>query len=186
MDVALQSPMSRDEFFAWAQAQDQRYEFDGYRPVAMTGGNLGHGRLVRNINRQLANRLTGKNCESLGPDAGVATVGNVVRYPDAVVTCSKFDNGDHLVPNPVVVFEVVSPSSIRIDRIIKLREYQLVPSIRRYILVESDAAAITVLSRDGEHEPFSATGLAEGEVLQLPELDIELPLAAIYEAVDFP
>ena len=108
MNVALRKPMSRDEFFTWAERQEERYEFDGLQPVAMTGGSLRHSRLIRNINRQLGNRLAGQPCEPLGSDAGVATIGETVRYPDAVVTCSKINDRDLLVPNPVIVFEVVS------------------------------------------------------------------------------
>lgn len=177
--------MTQQEFFAWAETQDGRYEFDGFQPVAMTGGDLGHSRLIRNINRQLGNRLDGTTCEPLGPDAGVATIGETVRYPDAVVTCSKFSDRDRVVPNPVIVFEVVSPSSVRIDRIVKLREYQAVATIRRYIIVEPDAVAVTVFSRDHEGEAFRANGLTEDDTLSLPEIGIEIPVAAIYEGIVF-
>ena len=185
MNVALRKPMTQKEFFDWAEAQEKRYEFDGFQPIAMTGGDLGHSRLIRNVNRQLANRLEGKSCESLGPDAGVATIGDTVRYPDAVVTCAKFSARDRVVPSPVIVFEVVSPSSVRIDRIVKLREYQAVSTIRRYVIIEPDALAITVFSRDHEGETFRANGLAEDDILQLTEIGIEIPVATIYEGIVF-
>lgn len=185
MNIALRNPMTRDEFFDWAATQAGRYEFDGFQPVAMTGGDLGHSRLIRNINRQLGNRLAGTGCEPLGPDTGVGTIGETVRFPDAVVTCTPFGNRDRLVPDPVTVFEVVSPSSVRTDRIIKLREYQAVPSVRRYILVESSAVAVTVLSRDHAGEAFRAAGLAEGDTLSLAEIGIEIPVSEIYEGIVF-
>ncbi len=53
-------------------------------------------------------------CEYPGPCSGIATIGQTVRYPDAVVTCSKIDGRDYLVPNPVIVFEVVSTASLHI------------------------------------------------------------------------
>jgi Uma2 family endonuclease len=183
MTVALRKSMSREEFFAWAESQEERFEFDGFQPVAMTGGNLRHSRLIRNINRQLGNRLSGTPCESLGSDAGVATVGDTVRYPDAVVTCSPIIDRELLVPNPVIVFEVVSPSSVRRDRVTKLREYQAVASIVRYVIVEPDEIAITVLFRDDGTDMFRAAGLGEGDSLQLPEIGIEIPLADIYQGV---
>ena len=185
MTVAFRKPLTQQEFFHWAEAQDTRYEFDGFQPVAMTGGSLRHSRLTGNITRQLGSRLAGSGCVPLGPDAGIATMGDTVRYPDAVVTCSKFDDLGRLVPNPVVVFEVIGPSSIRTDRMIKLREYQAVPTIRRYVVVESDAATVTVLSRDNENEPFRAAALGEDDVLDLPETGIGIPVAAIYEGIVF-
>ena len=181
MSIALRKVMTQQEFFDWAETQDMRYEFDGFQPVAMTGGTLGHSCVIRNVNFQLTSRLRGKTCEPLGPDAGVATVGDTVRYPDAVVTCTKFNARDRLVPNPVIVVEVVSPSSVRMDRITKLREYQAVPTIRRYVIVEPDAMAVTVLSRDHADEAFRAAGLTEGDTLHLPEVGIEIPVASLYE-----
>lgn len=185
MSNAVRQPMTREAFFAWAEAQDERYEFDGFRPVAMTGGNLGHSALSGNITRQLGNHLAGKPCRPLGADAGVATIGAIVRYPDAVVTCSSFNARDRLVPNPVVVFEVVSPTSVRTDRIVKLREYQAVPSIRRYVIVEPDAMAVTVFWRERDGEMFRALPLGEDDVLSLPEIGIEIPVAAFYEGITF-
>jgi Uma2 family endonuclease len=185
MNVALRKPMTREAFFAWAEAQDVRHEFDGSQPVAMSGGNLDHSRILRNINRQLANRLAGKRCESMGPEAGIATIGQTVRYPDAVVTCSKFDGQDRLLPNPVIVFEVVSPTSVRTDHAVKLAEYQAVPTIRRYIIVESDAAVITLHARDQDGVPFEAGRRLDSDIVQLPEIGIEIPVASIYEGTAF-
>jgi Uma2 family endonuclease len=185
MSIAMRQPMTRDAFFDWADTQEGRYEFDGFQPVAMTGGELGHSVLIGNILRHLGSRLTGKPCRPLGPYAGVATIGQSVRYPDAVVTCSPFNNRDRLVPNPVLVFEVVSPTSVRTDRVVKLREYQAVPSIRRYIIVEPDAAAVTVLWRESPDDLFKTIGLTQGDILSLPEIDIEIPIEAIYEGLIF-
>ncbi len=85
----------------------------------------------------------------------------------------------------MIVFEVVSPSSVRLDRVTKLFEYQAVLTIRRYIIVEPDAAVMTVYARDAADEPFRAQGLAEGDILWLPEIDVEIPVADIYEGVEF-
>jgi Uma2 family endonuclease len=81
--------MTREEFFDWAQGQDIRYEFDGFEPVGMTGGNISHSQITQNILVSLRTRLRGGNCRPLGPDAGVATIGDAVRYPDALVTCDR-------------------------------------------------------------------------------------------------
>ena len=90
MNIALRNPrMTQAEFFAWAQTQDTRYEFDGFQPVAMTGGSINHSRITQSIHFALRTRLKGSGCEALGPDAGIATIGDTVRYPDALVTCTK-------------------------------------------------------------------------------------------------
>ena len=123
MNIALRKPlMTREQFFPWAEAQEARYEFDGFQPVAMTGRNINHNRIAFNIHTTLRTRLKGSGCEPLGLDAGVATIGDAVRYPDGLVTCTSTRGQDRLVPNPVIVFEVISPTSGHIDRIVKGRE----------------------------------------------------------------
>src|SRR5580692_11133363 len=109
MSVTFRVPtMTRDQFFDWAEAQGERYEFDGFQPVAMTGGNLNHDQIAINILVALRGRLGGTGWRPLGLDAGIATVGDTVRYPDGVVTCSPVNGVGRLVPDPVVVFEVIS------------------------------------------------------------------------------
>jgi Uma2 family endonuclease len=111
MDIALRTKlMTREQFFDWAQARDERYEFDGFQPVAMTGGNLRHNVILLNIQAALRARLKGTGCRPLGSDAGVATVGDAVRYPDGLVTRSAITGDEYLTPNVVVVFEVISPT----------------------------------------------------------------------------
>jgi Uma2 family endonuclease len=181
MNVALREPMTREAFFAWNEAQEGRYEFDGIQPVAMTGGTMGHSLAIGNIILHLGGRLA---CRPLGPDAAVATIGQTVRYPDAVVTCSRIDLKSYLVPDPVIVFEVVSPTSVHMDHVIKLREYQAVPTIRRYIIVDTGAAAITLHARDQDGVPFEAGTLGCGDMLRLPDIGIEIPVASIYEGME--
>ncbi len=178
--------MTREEFFDWAQVQDVRYEFDGFEPVAMTGGTVNHNRIAQNIYFVLRTRLGGGSCEPLGPDAGLATVGNAVRYPDALVTCAKVSGAAHVVPGVVVVFEVLSPTSGRTDRIEKLREYRAVASIRRYVILEYTGIGLTVFERADGQDDWTASALSSSDTLQIPEIGIEIPVLEFYENVDLP
>jgi Uma2 family endonuclease len=186
MNVALRTPWTQEQFFSWAEAQDVRYEFDGFQPVAMTGGNVNHSRVFGNLFTALKARLRGGPCEPLGPDAGVETVNKAVRYPDALVTCSQVDGESRLVPGVVVVFEVLSPTSGRIDRIVKVREYAAVPSIRRYIILESSNAGLTVFERERDDETWRASTLTNDDLLRMPEIGIEIPVGEFYEGITFP
>jgi Uma2 family endonuclease len=186
MNVALQKPWTQERFFAWAEAQDVRYEFDGLQPVAMTGGNAGHSAITINLLTALRNRLQGAPCRPLGPDAGVETVNKAVRYPDALVTCAKFELSACTIPGVVVVFEVLSPTSGKTDRIIKLNEYAAVASIRRYVIVESSFVGLTVLQRQGAEDAWTNTVLTGDGVLRMPEIGIELPVDEIYRDIVFP
>jgi Uma2 family endonuclease len=187
MNVALRKPqMSREQFLDWAQAREERYEFDGFQPVAMTGGTANHSQIAQNLYFALRTRLGATGCRPLGADAGVATIDDAVRYPDALVTCAKFPGTERLIPGVVVVFEVLSPTSGQIDRIVKVREYRAVPSIRRYVILEYASMGLTVLSRaEGVHE-WTATALTADDTLPMPEIGIEIPVAELYEGTDLP
>jgi Uma2 family endonuclease len=185
MNVVRRTPlMSREEFLDWAETQNERYEFDGFAPVAMTGGLRDHSQICQNIYAALRSRLKGTGCAPLGPDAGVATVGNAVRYPDALVTCTKGPGTDRLIPGVVVVFEVLSPTSGRVDRIEKLREYRMVPTIRRYVILEHSGVGVTVHERGDGDAPWIATALTGEDILSMPEIGIEVPVAEFYEDTD--
>jgi len=185
MNVALQKPWTPERFLAWAEAQEDRYEFDGIRPVAMTGGNQNHDRITVNIATALRARLRGKPCSNHGPNLGVRTIGSAIRYPDAFITCTKFPGTDKIAPNVVVVFEVLSPTSGAIDRITKVREYEAVPSILRYVIVESVTAGLQVLHRSNGEAPWTVHALTKDDVLALPEVGMDISVAEFYEDVEF-
>ena len=105
-------------------------------------------------------------------------------HPDALVTCTAGPGTDRLVPGVVVVFEVLSPTSGRIDRIEKLLEYRTVPTIRRYIILEYSSIGMTVHARASGSDPWITTALIAGDVLPMPELGIEVPVLEFYEATD--
>jgi hypothetical protein len=78
MSAPLHRAWTQEEFFAWAGAQEGRYEFDGIQPVAMTGGTVNHALIMQNGHAALRSRLRGSGCRPLGPDAGVA-IENLIR-----------------------------------------------------------------------------------------------------------
>ena len=177
--------MTREDFLAWAEGQEERYEFDGFQPVAMTGGTNNRGAIARNLNGQLYLLLRGKACQFMtAKGGGVATVGDKVRCPDATVTYSPIPGTERLVPDPMVVFEVLSASSAQTDQMIRRLEYQAVPSIRRYVLIDQTKVGVTVHFRHDEGawntEPLNAR-----DVLRLPEIGIEIHVDDLYEGVRF-
>jgi Uma2 family endonuclease len=185
MNVAFTYPWTAKQFLDWVGTQEGRYEFDGVRPVAMTGGSANHSRILTNIHVALRSRLRGTGCSHFGPDLGVRTIGESVRFPDALITCTKFPGTERLAPDVVVVFEVLSPDSGRRDRIEKVREYAAIASIRRYVIVEAAGKGLFVLHRQQGDPAFAALTLTEDDTLELPEVGISVPVAEFYEDVEF-
>jgi Uma2 family endonuclease len=183
MTAAQRATMSLDQFLAWEERQELRYEFDGIRPRAMTGGTLAHDQITFNVRKALDARLAGKPCRPFGPNVKVLVAGTV-RYPDAVVTCTPARFGATIADDPVVVFEVVSEDSARTDRIEKLRECQATPTIQRYVILEQKSIGAMVFSR--REELWTAIALTEGDTLEMPEIGVEIPLAELYTGIEFP
>jgi Uma2 family endonuclease len=186
MSIVLQKPWTEEQFLDWAGAQDAPYEFDGFRPVAMTGGNGRHDTITTNIAIALRQRLDGTACSSWGPNLGVRTVRARIRYPDALITCTKFPDDERIAPDPRVVFEVVSPTSARMDKVEKVREYQAVPSILRYVIVEAAAPTVLSLHRQSGSDPWTLTPLSIGDALPIPEAGIEIQVSELYARIEFP
>jgi Uma2 family endonuclease len=149
-------------------------------------GELNHNQIAINILVALRGLLGGTACRPHGMDAGVATVGDTVRYPDGVVTSSPANGLSRLVPDPIVIFEVISPTSGHVDRIVKLREHAAVDSIRRYVIVESSSVGLTVHERQAVGQRWTVTSVMAGDLLSLPKIGIEISTAELYEGVEFP
>lgn len=182
MDLAARSPLTLAQFLEWEERQPLRHEFDGSAPVAMTGGSVGHAQIQRNLAVGLTNRLRGKPCQFVGSDLKFRVAEDRIRYPDGMVVCSSVARTATFVRDPVVVFEVLSPSTGGYDRIVKGREYQATPSVRRYVMLEQDSIAAAVYVR-GE-AAWTHELLVADSILALPEIGVELPLAELYEGVD--
>jgi Uma2 family endonuclease len=182
MSVALQKLMTLAEFLTWEERQELRYEFDGFQPVAMTGGTARHETIGGTLRALLLQRLRGSPCRPWGPNSKIEVQGRI-RYPDAYVSCTPVAPDATIIPRPVVVFEVLSPTTSRIDRIEKLREYQATPSIQRYVILEQDGIAAMVFSRHGDE--WAVSVLTETDVLRMPEISVELAVAEIYADVEF-
>ncbi len=177
-------PMTEAEYLAWEERQERPFEFDGFRPVAMNGGAIGHELIQGNLKFALMERLRGGRCRALGPNARVPTGRGRYRYPDAVVTCATLDVTLRDVPEPVLIFEILSDSTSHTDQSAKLVEYRCIVSLARYVMLEQTAVMATVIARRDDH--WSIDVLRAEDTLALPELGIELPLADLYQGIDLP
>jgi Uma2 family endonuclease len=180
MSIALRKSMTLEEFLAWEEQQELRWEFDGFEPVAMTGETSEHSAIERNLILALTGCLRGKPCQVYTSNLKILVAGSI-RYPDAFVVCSPVTRGTRVVTDPVVVFEVLSPSTASIDIGAKNEEYRDTPSIQRYVMLSQDRQSATVFARVAND--WVGHILSGDTILSMPEIGIELPLAELYEGV---
>ncbi|HWN51078.1 MAG TPA: Uma2 family endonuclease [Xanthobacteraceae bacterium] len=138
--------MNVDEFLVWSERQpDDRYELVDGEIVAMTRDTVRHNRtkLAACLALRDAVRAAGLPCEVFIDGVGVAINEKTLRIPDVVVQCgAEPDPRAMVIESPLIVVEVVSPSSERDDIDTKLMDYFSVASIRHYLIVFSERRAV--------------------------------------------
>lgn len=174
------------EYLAWEAAQPTRHELVDGEVRAMGGGTARHDTIANNLRGELRERLRGKPCRPQGPDLKVKA-GENGRYPDALIDCGPRDPDAVAAVEPVAVFEVLSKTTSWIDQGQKVRDYDAVPSIRRYVLISQDEVRALVYVRGGGgHLEIAGATFAVGldATLIVPEAAIELPMARLYDGLD--
>ena len=153
---------------------------------AMSGGTVAHAILGSTVQALLHLLTRGRPCRVHSsdqrirvPDSGRAF------YPDAAVTCGRIEtdpeDADALV-NPVLVVEVLSPTTERDDRVFKLAEYMSIPSVRAVLLVRSDRIEVQRWRKDDAGD-WGMTVHGRGEHIPLPSLDARLAVDELYADV---
>ena len=159
-----------------------RWEFDGFEPVAMTGGTSEHSAIERNLFLAVGGRLRGHKCQLFTSNLKIF-VASSIRYPDAFVVCSPVARGTVVVTDPVVVFEVLSLSTASTDIGVKNEDYRDTPSIQRYVMLAQDSQHAMVFERVGGD--WIGHIVSGNTILTMPEIGIEIPLADLYDVVSF-
>jgi len=185
---AIPAPLSVDDYLAGELVSAVRHEYLGGAVHAMSGGSNQHGEIAANAVVALGAGLRGKPCRVLTGDTKVRIdLPNQTRfyYPDAFVVCDR--SAKHLLfqDHPVIVVEVLSPSTRRLDLTEKRDAYLTVPSLRVLLLVETDAPHVWANRRqpDGTFATEIHSGL--DSIIPLPEVDTALPLADLYDRITF-
>ena len=177
MNVMTRPGMSLEEFLAWEAGQEGKWEYDGTGPVEMTGGTLAHALIQANLIAALHRRLAGTTFQVFGSELKIQVDGRI-RYPDAFVKRAGGLAGSTVVLDPIVVFEVNSPSTEQTDHFTKNGEYAATASIQRYVMLEQGVIGATVFARSGAE--WTGRLLQADAVLHMPEIGTEAPLAEFY------
>jgi len=168
---------SLDEFLAFDDGTDTRYElFDG-QLVAMAPAADVHGALVMRLGRQIGNALR-PGCEVIG-EAGIVPPERADSYyqADLAVTCAGL-TGQPFIAEPILIVEVLPPSTAATDRDRKLPDYRTIPSLEDILVVSSSEPRIEHFRR--EQGGWKIHDLRGEGTLHLQALDIALDLAALY------
>jgi len=171
--------MSLDEFLAWEEHEDSRFEFVDGDVFLMAGGTEAHDTVRLSIASTLRGKLSPGPCRAQ-LDLKLVCPNGRSRYPDVAVVCGPRDPKATRLTDPVALVEVLSPSTRATDYLVKSTDYGSVASVAVYLIVDPNEHRVDVLRRvDGVFEPQPQFEGLEARI-ELPEIGIELTLAEIY------
>jgi Uma2 family endonuclease len=179
--------VSVEDYLAGELVSPIKHEYVGGVVYAMAGARNAHNLIATNTLVNLGSRLRAKRCRPYNSDTKVRIrLPHHTRfyYPEAMVVCRPNPQRESFQDEPAVIFEVLSRGSRRLDEGEKKEAYLAIPSLAVYALVEQETPAVVIYRRT---EQGFVREVYEGldAVLPLPEIDIELPLAEMYEGVEF-
>jgi Uma2 family endonuclease len=174
-----------EEYLQWEKASSQKHEFYRGEVFAMSGASARHNVISKNLTRDLATALKGHPCQPYGSDFRVHIPENTLfTYPDISIVCgdivSSEEDEDSFL-HPTIVIEILSPSTKSYDRGEKFKLYRDIPTLKEYILVDSESINIEAwrINEKNKWELHEYNSL--DQQLQLPTLSLTLSLADIYE-----
>ncbi len=180
-----------EDYLALERESEVRYEYRNGAVIEMSGGSLYHDVVMDNVRDALKRELGDKPCRVFSSNRQIKTPALLpYRYADGSVVCGKIEieqfNGCDLLLNPVLIWEVLSPSTEAYDRGDKFTYYKSIPSLKEYLLIAQHRPHITQYVKQNERIWYQEEFNNRGESIYLPSLDCTLKLDEIYQDVIVP
>lgn len=178
-------PASKKAFLHWVQWQREKFEFKNGEAVMHPGGSKRHAWIIGDFVRTLGQQLDPK-IWTVAPTEIAVEISEDIRYPDVVVERRTGEGREVSTETPVLLVEVLSPSSVAKDLNAKLAEYTSLASLEAYIVASQDEAILWVWTRDPATRAFSKLPVeisGPGQIVELRSLGVELPLDEVFRSI---
>jgi Uma2 family endonuclease len=179
--------MTAAEFLAWDAGQTVKHEFVRGDVFAMAGGEDRNATVAGNLYMSLRQHLRGTPCRVYGSDVKLRIeAADCFFYPDVMVTCSAADLADRLIKRePMLVIEVLSPSTGAYDRGDKFASYRQLPSLQEYLLVDVQTQSCD-LFRKGADGLWVLHPSGPDDAVQLQSVDLRIQAAELWADLEPP
>lgn len=187
MSAVPKTLLSPEDYLVFERESEFRHEYYRGEIFQMSGASREHNIIVFNLANQIGSQLRGKNCEGYANDMRVHTsITGLYTYPDLVIVCGEpefLDSEFDTLLNPIVLIEVLSPSTADYDRGKKFWHYQSIESLREYLLIAQDEMKIEHLIKQADGRWSVSEYASSDEKFELPSIEITLETSEIYEKV---
>lgn len=184
MEAVAEKLYTLEEYFAFCETQEGRFEFVNGEIIEMSGESVAANQIAGNIHFYLRGKLED------GPYIFVQNAvklqvkeEKIFRIPDFLIF-KETGNNLKYATDPVLIVEVLPGSTAKTDRTTKLNEYRLIPSLQYYLIVEQESCFVEIYIREGERWYVELYDKIE-ENINLPHFNISLPLRSIYKKINF-
>jgi Uma2 family endonuclease len=179
--------MDLEEFLSWDDGTDTRYELiDGF-PVAIALRAEAHRILAVRLGSRIDAALAGRRPCNAQIEPGVVCPDRADSYyvPDIAVTCEPNAPGRRAMVDPILIVEILSPSTERSDRRLKMSVYQKLGSVREILLIDANSYHAEVYRRENDHWRIELVRGAEA-ALHLASVDLRIEMSELYEGIAIP
>jgi Uma2 family endonuclease len=179
------TPFSAAEYLAWESEQTRKHEFFHGEVFAMVGASRRHVTVAVNLLSALDRALEGTPCRAYMADMQLqADADEAYFYPDVMVTCDPNDHrAERFMSAPVLVIEVLSPSTASFDRGEKFAAYRRIQSLREFVLVDPERLSIELFRR-ADNDIWELHDIDPEQPLKLSSLQVEIPGHRIFRNLD--
>lgn len=184
--IPAKKKYSFEEYLQLEQQEGVRYEYHNGEVFAMAGGTFNHSDISFNVNSALNSEFRKRGCRSFQADVKVQLRnGENYLYPDVVLTCNVEDaNEKQFIKHPVLIVEVLSPSTESHDRNVKWHQYRRIPSLKYFLFVSQEKFFVELYSRTQPNALYTYQAFENIEdIIEFSELQFSLPLKEIYENI---
>jgi len=186
VNAVLKPRMTLQAYLIWENAQVERHEFYDGEIFAMTGARRIHGRVVSNLSRRLSEALDGSPCQVFSEGMKVQVGDDTILYPDVFVTCDRGDLAtEQIFRAPMLVVEVLSPSTQSYDRSRKFAFYRRIPALQEYLLVDPDTRRVEAFRRNADDQ-WVLHDMSDGDVLEAASVGARITLSDVFDGIDPP
>jgi Uma2 family endonuclease len=179
--------ISIEEYLEMENAEAQKHEYYKGEIFAMSSAKMPHNTITKNLLGNLFNKLKGKKCQPYGSDTRIHIPTNTLfTCPDISIICGEIitlNDDAYNVINPLVIIDVLSQSTKNYDRGEKFKLYRDIPTLKEYILADSESIHIEVFRLNDnnywELEEYNSIN----DLLYVKVIDEKIPVPDIYEGV---
>jgi len=180
LQPSRQNWISPEEYLAGEMISDMKHEYIDGDVYAMTGTSVNHNRIIGSLFAGLHLHLANTPCDVFTTDIKVKAQNNFF-YPDLIVDCQNLNGDAYVTEAPLIIVEVLSKSTRKLDQTLKRLAYQSLPSLQEYVLIEQDFVDIEVCRRSNH---WQSEHFYLGDQMHLAAIDLSLPVENIYVRVN--